>query len=199
MMKTKFLFSLILISFIPMISWGQEAFLLDFNEARLDLNHSGMQILGTWAAGNMIWSATQLGNTDPLKRSYHQMNLAWNGVNLGIAAFGYFQGLDGDLAKTLAYTLDEQYSIEKILLLNAGLDLAYMAGGWYLMERSKSAKEPYQLNGFGRAVIVNGAFLFLFDIILHQVHVHHREELVPWLEQIDLSFNANQVGLSLRF
>ena len=199
MMNNKTIAVLISLSVLPLFSWGQSDLLFDFNQERLDLNRTGMQILGSWAAGNMLLSATQLRQTDPIKRSYHQMNLAWNGVNIAIAAFGYFQGLDGDLAKTLAYTLDEQYSIEKILLLNAGLDMVYMAGGWYLLERSRRADKPHQLNGFGRAVIVNGAFLFLFDVILHQVHVHHRAELLPWLEQIDINFSGTQLGLSYRF
>ena len=64
------------------------------------------------------------------------MNMAWNAVNLGIAGLAYW-GTQRDKKKTftLTETLKAQSGVEKSLLFNMGLDLAYMAGGLYLWER----------------------------------------------------------------
>jgi hypothetical protein len=64
-----------------------------------------------------------------------------------------------------------QTDLDKVLLFNAGLDLAYIAGGFWLVERSKNAdKRPERLKGYGQSVILQGAFLFAFDIAFYALH-----------------------------
>lgn len=194
--KSIFIFCLLLASFSV---FGQEnhSSLESFNLERQSLNQKGMLILGTWSIGNMIWSGFNLNNSDGLKRSYHQMNLGWNAVNLAIAGFGYYQSIQLQNF-SLIESLEAQESIKRILAVNAGLDLAYMAGGFYLRERAKNRSEEFdRWEGFGRAVIINGAFLFTFDLIMYWVHAHHgNEALLPILETIQL--NGNGIGLKLQ-
>ena len=95
------------------------------------------------------------------------MNLAWNSVNLVIAGFGYYNALNAGSDLTLLETFAEQKGIENILLLNAGLDVGYMLGGLYLLERSKNVgKRQDILKGFGQSIILQGGFLFAFDVIM---------------------------------
>ncbi len=172
--------------------------LADFDAARLNLNKQGMQILGAWALLNIGWSASQLGQSNSIKQSYHQMNIGWNAVNLAIAGFGYYQSIQGLEWLSISESLQEQYAIEKILAVNAALDLAYVAGGLYLKEYARRQDNPGRFDGFGRAVMVNGAFLLTFDIIMYWVHKHHfNQDLLPVLDNLRLG--PQQVGLQINF
>lgn len=173
--------------------------LATFNAERLHLNKMSMTVLGSWALGNMAVSGLALANSSGATRSFHQMNIGWNAVNLTIAGFGYYGAISGANDLSLVNTISEHESIKRILLFNAGLDVAYMAGGLYLLERSKNdLKQQERLAGFGRAVILNGAFLFVFDLVMYTLHAQHgAKELYLWLENIQLS--ATGVGLQFEF
>jgi hypothetical protein len=99
------------------------------------------------------------------------MNAIWNSVNLGIAAFGYFSAARMAAPSSAFEMYGMQMGLDKTLLFNAGLDLAYVAGGFWLMERSKNTdKRPERLKGYGQSVVLQGAFLFVFDIALYALH-----------------------------
>lgn len=172
--------------------------LATFNLERESLNQQGMLILGSWSVANMTWSAFNLNHSNDLNRAYHQMNLGWNAVNLAIAGFGYYQSLNPE-SLNLATSIDAQEGIKRILAVNAGLDLAYIASGFYLRERAKNRPEEFdRWEGFGRAVIVNGAFLFAFDLILYWVHQSHgAEALSPIIQGLQLG--PNGLGLQIKF
>lgn len=133
------------------------------NRDRLRLTRQGMTVLGAWAVGNMAVGGYFWARRTGTVQAFHQMNVLWNTVNLGLAAVGYWnareaaaEGLDA-----LA-TLQEYHSLEKLLLFNAGLDVGYMAFGLYLQERGRRM-ERNQFRGWGRSLVLQGAFLFLFD------------------------------------
>jgi hypothetical protein len=74
------------------------------------------------------------------------------------------------------------------------LDLAYIAGGFYLMERAKNTtNRPERLKGYGKSVILQGSFLFVFDIILHTVHSKQSTPISEFLAHVQLG--PNQVGI----
>jgi hypothetical protein len=197
-MKTKW-FALICLLFIGIYASAQSpSELLNFNEQRLDYNQKGMLILSSWAIGNMALSTFRLQAYNPETQAYHQMNLAWNAINLAIAGFGYYSATNASADLSLTESLLEQNKISKILLFNAALDLGYMVGGVYLMERSKNSEQSERLKGFGQAVIVNGGFLLIFDSIMYYMHANHESSvLIPLLENIQIS--TNSVGLRWQF
>jgi hypothetical protein len=197
-MKTKW-FALICLLFIGIYASAQSpSELLNFNEQRLDYNQKGMLILSSWAIGNMALSTFRLQANNPETQAYHQMNLAWNAINLAIAGFGYYSATNASADLSLTESLLEQNKISKILLFNAALDLGYMVGGVYLMERSKNSEQSERLKGFGQAVIVNGGFLLIFDSIMYYMHANHESSvLIPLLENIQIS--TNSVGLRWQF
>jgi hypothetical protein len=198
-MQRKFFFTFSLLFLAAALAAQSDSLLLDFNTDRLQLNKTGMTVLGSWALGNMAVSGIALNNSSGATRSFHQMNIGWNAVNLAIAGFGYYGSLNGASNLGLAQSIEEHESIKRILLFNAGLDLAYMAGGAYLLERAKNDLEQQdRLKGFGRSVIMNGAFLFVFDLVMYTLHSQQgAKELYPWLENIQLS--ATGIGLRLEF
>lgn len=176
---------------LPILSWGQLDTDLDsFNQKRLKINEVGMTVLGSWALGNMAVSGIGLAaNSQGSTRHFHQMNIGWNAVNLAIAGFGYYSSINGNPALELSGTVQEQEQIKQILLFNAGLDVAYMTGGFYLLERAKnSSSKADQLRGFGQAIIMNGGFLLAFDVVMFYLHNRHgADELYPLLKNVSVS------------
>ena len=155
------------------------------NEKRLKLNKDGMKVLGSWAAGNIIISGAGMTQTEGSVRYFHQMNLAWNSVNLAIAGLGYFGSRRDPSAFNLKETVQEYNKFENILLFNAGLDVGYMATGAYLWERG-IRKENGRLKGYGQSLILQGGFLFTFDIIMYLASKQQSNNLLEVLEDIQL-------------
>lgn len=171
----------------------------DFNRNRLQKQKTGMLILGGWAVGNIATGLIMTNRTEGSDQYFHAMNAGWNAVNLVIAGFGYYGALKADPASFDLYqTVQEQHKFQKILLFNAGLDIGYMAGGLYLIERSKNTdKNPERLRGFGQSIILQGGFLFAFDLVNYFVHAGHNDELKQWLSA--MRFDGQSFRLVWRF
>ena len=167
--------------------------LQDFNANRIDYNQKGMVILGSWAIGNMLWGGIAASQTSGEVKAFHQMNLYWNSVNLLIAGFGYWQATKESPGTDFWATIEAQQGIEKVLLFNGALDLAYVAGGFYLKERGLR-KGNNRLIGFGKSIILQGAFLMAFDGVMYGFHHLHANELPELVQNISLG----PTGLSVR-
>jgi hypothetical protein len=175
--------------------YAQTLDLKSFNERRIKDTRTDMMILGGWALGNMAVSGILLANTEGgVAKGFHQMNIGWNAVNLTIAGFGYLAAMKSNPASfDLFGSVDEHYKLQRLFIFNAGLDVGYVAAGAFLMERSKSRlKNPEQMKGFGQAIIVNGTFLFVFDLVNCFIQAGHNDE-------IKLLLNNNGIGMTLHF
>ena len=150
-----------------------------FNEERLDLTKKGMIVLGSWAGANIALSPILASSTTGSEKYFHHMNGYWNGFNLALAGIGLFTSIKGDpKGLTMSQTLKEQQKIEKTLLFNAGLDLAYVAGGFYLQERAKnSTGNTDRLKGYGQSLVLQGGFLFAFDLAFYAIQKRHGNKL----------------------
>jgi len=97
---------------------------------------AGAGIIGLWASSN------------DGQKGFWGMSGAWGVINSGIALAGLLgaEPLLGDL--------------KTVLLVNAGLDVAYMLGGIYLLTRPEAT-----WRGSGVAVMIQGGFLLAFDLI----------------------------------
>lgn len=177
-------------------AFGQSEMLTDFNQSRKQITKTGMLVLGSWAVGNMAVGGLMMTRSSGSQFYFHQMNVFWNVVNLGLAGFGYYNALQMNPAEVgVSSSVSEFYSLQKTLLFNAGLDIAYIAGGLYLLERAKNTdNKPERLRGFGRSVILQGAFLLAFDTALFFVLDSRSSELLPLL-----NVSADGIGLRLRF
>jgi hypothetical protein len=159
--------------------------LQDFNQVRISYNEKGMMILGGWAVGNMVWGGIAASQTSGQTKAFHQMNMYWNSVNLLIAGFGYWQATKESPGSEFWASMDAQQNIEKILLFNAALDIAYIAGGLYLKERGLRINKD-QFIGFGKSIILQGAFLLTFDAVMYSFHHIHAKELPKIVSNISL-------------
>ena len=166
-----------------------------FEQQRQDINKTGMLVLGSWAAGNIL-----IGTYGSLKakgeaKYFHQFNAMWNVVNLGIATFGYLNAVNSDPASmTNVEILKDYNSLQSFLLLNAGLDAAYIMTGLYLKERSKNSSSAERLKGYGNSLLLQGGFLLVFDVALYFIHQSNANiNLYPQLE----SLLAGGVGIGI--
>ncbi len=181
-----FFLGMVLFAFLPLDAVAQNIpELQGFNEIRISYNEKGMLILGGWAVGNMIWGGIAAGKTSGQTKAFHQMNMYWNSVNLLIAGFGYWQATKETPGTGFWATMDAQQNMEKILLFNAALDVAYIAGGMYLRERGLRINKD-QFVGFGKSIILQGAFLLTFDAVMYTFHHMHAKELPQIVNQISL-------------
>lgn len=169
-----------------------------YNQQRLNTDKKLMLTLGSWASVNMIgsgvaWATLPEGEA----RYFHQMNVMWNAVNLGLAIPGYIKARKTEPGLSFSETLNEQHKTEKVFLFNGSLDIAYMTGGLLLREMAQNDPSRNQMfNGFGNSLLLQGGFLFVFDLTAYAIHKSHsNRSLSPFLEKVELSQN----GLGIRY
>lgn len=172
----------------------------DFNQERLQVNKIGMIVLSSWAVGNMGVNGFALRNPSNNEQAhFYRMNIFWNVVNLGLAIPGLRYSLITDPTTIdLAGTIGEYHQMGKILLMNAGLDVAYITGGFLMKEMAKTREMKRDiLRGYGRSLILQGGFLLAFDVIVYSVLQSKNQKLVDLLEHITVT--SNGVGLVWNF
>ncbi len=194
----RYLLSIALL-FVASQCWAQSLGLTEFNTRRLEKQKTAMLVLGAWAVGNIGSGLALRGRQEGSTRYFHDMNAGWGAVNLVIAGLGYWSTVSADPASfDLVASIHEQHKIQKILLFNAGLDVGYILGGAYLIERSKNTtNKPERLEGFGKSIALQGAFLFVFDLATYWVHQKGNNDLDGLLQ--GLQVGPNGVGLQLWF
>lgn len=197
-----FFFFLILFLFSNYVVLAQSnTFSQDFKEFRSQYrktNRVGMWILGSWAVGNMLASGAVLVFAKPQGESkyFYQMNIMWNTVNMGLAGLGLYQNYQSDDLIYWQSVLSDQHQMQKILLFNAGLDVGYIMTGFFLKEKAKTAQKlPERLQGWGKSLILQGAFLLAFDVGLTMAHSKNGSKMQKFLENIQLKSTENGIGL----
>lgn len=165
----KLFFVLFLVSIVLISAAAEEAVaseLAEWNEIRLNFQRNGMMVLGGWALANFAVSGTAMTQTQGQLFYFNQMNVLWNTVNVGIAGIGFYSAVTGNPAMPLTETLGAYHNFSKTLLFNAGLDTAYITAGFLLKEHARNSKHTERLTGYGYSLMLQGAFLLVFDITL---------------------------------
>lgn len=180
--------------------YAQDLGLVNFNEERLHIQRVGMLTLGGWALGNMAVNGALLANPSSNEQGYfYRMNIFWNVVNLGLAVPGYLGVMGTDPASlSLVESAQEFHRMNKILLVNVGLDVAYITGGFLLKEMAKTRPNKEDMfRGYGRSLLLQGGFLLAFDIALVALLETKSPQLNQLLEVV--SFGGTSVALTFRF
>ncbi len=162
-----------------------------------------MITLGSWAAVNIASGFIIAGQTQGESKYFWQMNAYWNLINGGLAIMGY---INARKAMTRKYDLAEnesaQLSMEKLYAINFGLDLAYIATGFYLREKgtnNTNQKSRDQFTGYGTSIIVQGGFLLIMDGIVLSLHHKNSVRLNKKLKGLELGAGPSGLGLSYSF
>lgn len=186
--------SLLAMFIFSMTASAQSDDLVEFNQRKDQIGKRSMYALGGWAVGNFAVSGSMIGFTNGPEKHFHQMNVMWNVVNLGLAGAGLLGAKDGS-QRNLRETINAQHSTEKIYLFNAGLDVGYIMGGLYLTELANRKPDQHdRFKGWGNSIILQGSFLLVLDTVMYFIYKGHRKKsLNPILENVDLGLTGFRV------
>jgi hypothetical protein len=150
--------------------------------ARELLLGQALSLLGGWALVNLLGSGYQLPRTDrrTAAHPFPFLNCCWGFINAILAAVGILRTHPG--APPLDFgAADAAYDHQRLVLIflvNAGLDLGYLAVGWWLVARATrptfNPLTPPRLLGYGRSLWVQGGFLLVFDAAMGLLFHYHR-------------------------
>lgn len=166
---------------------------------RVALIKNNLWVLGAWAGANIVQGSISAGNTAGSGQYLHRMNVYWNTVNLAIAGIGLL-AIKKQLAGPHSFerNVKEQQKLEKLLILNTGLDAAYIMTGMYLKEKGLRQNSDQSV-GFGNSLLLQGSFLLVFDMIQYFQHRRNSKALEQHKAGWELGSTGNGVGLAYRF
>jgi hypothetical protein len=192
MMKKILLFAGLLLS---QSIFGQ---VTNFQKEFNSINENLMLSLGSYAVVNFaISGAAYFSSEDEYSKRFHEMNVMWNTVNIGLAIPGYIKARRGGGPVTMAELVKAQKKTETIFLVNDVLDIGYIAAGIWMREVAPNQLDQEDLfNGYGNSLILQGSFLLVFDAVAYYIHHSHGKEL-PALEKVSLSTSGEGVGLCI--
>jgi hypothetical protein len=188
--------SLLLLIF-PITIRGQSDYVEYYRESQR-INNIGMGILGSWALTNISVGAYGWSKQGGQRSYFHQMNVFWNVVNLSIAGFALYGNLSSDYTLLSGVELlEKQYKTQRLYLINGALDVGYVSAGFLLRYLApKYPKNELRLRGYGNSVILQGTFLFVFDLVLYGMLRSHR---AGFLNHLSFSPMQDAWGLALSF
>lgn len=184
---------------IKLLSISQtDSIIKQFDNKKNKLNHNGMIVLTSWASANIIGSGIGYTLTkSEEEKNFHLINASWGIVNLGIALPGLLA--NKKISATMYDLQKSQTQAEKLFLANAILDVVYISGGFYMKEFASNQtdiKKQERFNGFGNSVIIQGAGLMAFDLIMTILNNRNRKKhLDPFLKKASISFTGNYIKL----
>ena len=190
----------ILFLLLGLAAQAQPTAIGDLNQSRLKVQTTGMWVLSGWAVVNIAYGSIAAARGEGSNKYFNRMNVYWNVVNLGIAAPSLIGAIRQKKSPptTLDQSIGDLHSIDKTLLFNAGLDVAYLTGGFYLLEKAKNTPDKEaRFRGFGQSVILQGGFLLLFDAANYLALRPSRRKAAEILKNVQ--FTGNSVGLILEF
>jgi len=193
----KFFVPLFFLAAMAVHAQGPAVGLPAFNQERLNLNKKGFLVLSSWSAANIITGIAGQAATGGQAKYFHQMNMIWGAVNLAIALPGYIGARHGNSDISLAASLKGQSAIEKTFIFNAGLDLAYITGGVWLLEKGNTSNNEDKYKGYGKSVLMQGAFLLLFDAVMFSSHHQHGKKIYRALEGLQLGPDSIGMNVSI--
>lgn len=202
MKNITFLFFLCCLSF-PTIAQLDQSLLDDNNRRRILLSRNGMIAFNTWSLANTITGTVGVFTAKNAEvRHFHEMNIYWNIVNLGIGIPGLISAIkEKPEGVSWQKSLKKQNASEKVFLLNGALDLAYITSGFLLREigRGKTQKLQDRLRGYGDSLVMQGGFLLLFDFAMYALHARNGKRLHKHLDALSISpYEQYGMGLSIR-
>jgi carboxylesterase len=137
-----------------------------------DLHETISRRLLTWSGLSIVAGLALLLAGDRFWRGFGIQAGLWGAIDAGIAVVGSWQSQrrraslpDADAAQVLER---EARKLRRLLWINTGLDVLYAVGG-ITLSLTLGAQNP-NWRGHGWGIVVQGAFLFAFDLI-HAQHV----------------------------
>jgi Family of unknown function (DUF6992) len=134
-----------------------------------------------WALGSVAAGLFWMKNLDGSVAGFGSQFAGWGAINAILGLFGLNSArrnlerqAKGDIS--LAEHTQQGRNFERLVLLNAGLDIGYIAAGALLAGTpvTKPQNRPGFRSGMGWGILVQGAFLLVWDLLLALL-VHRRQ------------------------
>lgn len=169
--------------------------LSDIQDRQMKFSRGGMYSLNSWAVANITYGSIAYFNSHGEAKYFHQMNMLWNVVNLGIAIPGLIKTYKKKPV-TFESVLKAQKQTESIYLFNAGLDLGYIASGWALRNLGfrKTGEDAFRLKGYGSSLMMQGGFLLLHDVVEYILYKTNSKRF----DRIFKNISIEPAGLGMR-
>lgn len=172
------------------------------NKKRYQIAETGFTVLGSWAVMNIGAGLIGYQNTTGERKQFYKANVIGGLINLTFAGVGYFTTRKmANKPHSVAETFKKQASAEKLFLFSVGLDLGAITAGFYTKERAArfTGEKRVWVKGAGNALILQGAFLTLFDGVMYLLQAKNGSRLNKTLQNLDLGTTKNGTGFVLHF
>jgi carboxylesterase len=117
-----------------------------------------------WSAISVLIGGVLLLVSTPFWRGFGVQAVLWGAIDATIAAFGLRNTTRQKVAAHDAGSIErEARKLRRLLWINTGLDVLYIGGG--ILLALTAGREDLFLRGAGWGIVVQGVFLFLFDLI----------------------------------
>ena len=146
---------------------------LSFHKEFYQTQQKSLLLLSSWSAGNLAFSPF-LANNFKINRKnfvgsvssndyFYQMNFNWNIFNAGIVGMSHFLVYkDQRKPWNIQELLMKKKKAEKSIIINMGLDIAYMLSGLLIKQSDRNLSFN---EGYGNSLILQGGYLFIYDAI----------------------------------
>ena len=116
-----------------------------------------------WSALSMSAGLLLATSSEPVERGMGEQFMAWGAVDGALALAGMWMGrrrqaIPGDPERQMK----DARNLQRLLLVNAGLDVFYVLGGAGLALGRGRSDETWRGRGLG--VMIQGGFLLAFDL-----------------------------------
>lgn len=168
-------------------SWSNTA------ENQLNINKRGMQSLVAWSSANIIGGTVLATQTSGRAQAFHASNALWNTVNLTLGFTGLIQAKRTNFDSYTSFFAAQQ-KVERIFLINFGIDFVYMGTGLAFMQSDIDRNR-----GIGQSLVLQGAYLAVFDGVMYLIH--RKNGKLKWTPNSgqSLSFGLQPSGFRVRF
>ena len=169
----------------------------DYNK----INEHLMLTLGSYAVGNFaISGAGYFAAEDEYTKHFHEMNVMWNTVNFGLALPGYLKAKKNAGDWDAAEMDRQQRKTQSIFLINSGVDIGYIATGMYLCRQAENRPDESDMfRGYGDSMVLQGSFLFAFDLVAYAIHKrHYNREANTFLNKVSVHSAGQGIGLTVQ-
>ena len=169
MKKFKLTSILVLISLSIFSQLRKKDTLLIFNDF-FHNQQTSLALLSGWSVANLTISPISSENLFKPKNKldyFHQMNFFFNLVNGAIAGFAHYEvNRRSKLSWTYLEIEEQRRKAIKSIKFNMGLDISYILSGLILKQLKDKVDIDYpQYTGYGNSLIIQGAYLLLYDAI----------------------------------
>ena len=143
-----------------------------FNARRVAIHGGGMGVLTGWSLVNLGLGLGLGFTTDGPARHFHQMNAYWNTVNLALGVGGLVGVRREDRGLALPAAVSRARKHRSLFTWNGALDVLYVTTGAVLWNLGQT-REHERLIGYGASIMLQGGFLFAFDLTMAALHARN--------------------------